>query len=142
MLSLNAEEYHARSIAETIVRYRKRNPIRTVGDLIVIIDHAVSPCTRGHRHGSDVYTKVFQALRIEVNHEYEAIEKGLTGALRIVKPGGRIVAITFHSGEDRIVKSFGRKHKLKELTRSPLRGDYTKSFSRGAKMRILQTSHL
>jgi len=62
------------------------------------------------RHGKRAHpaTKVFQALRIAVNDEIGSLEKGLAGALGLLKPGGRLVLITFHSLEDRIVKNFGR----------------------------------
>jgi len=109
VFSLNAEEFHSRDIAHAIVRVRKRRPIVRVIDLITIINKAVSRCSLKHQHGTETYARVFQALRVEVNREFTAIEEGLLGSLEILKPEGRLVVITFHSLEDRIVKQYFRQ---------------------------------
>jgi 16S rRNA (cytosine1402-N4)-methyltransferase len=80
--------------------------------------------------------QIFQALRIVVNHEFENIEKGLAGAVELLKPEGRIAVISFHSLEDRIVKNFVRDHKLKQITKKAIAGNQTKSFERPAKLRV------
>jgi 16S rRNA (cytosine1402-N4)-methyltransferase len=91
-------------LARAIERRRQERRLATTGELAALIER-VTP-----RHGKRAHpaTKVFQALRIAVNDEMGALERGLEGALRILKPGGRLVLITFHSLEDRVVKLFGR----------------------------------
>jgi 16S rRNA C1402 N4-methylase RsmH len=82
------------------------------------------------------HAALFQALRIEVNQEYEQITKGLEGAIEILGVGGKLAVITFHSGEDRVVKLWARKKGLKELVR--IRGNQVsdKSFERSSILRI------
>lgn len=136
LFSRNAEEFHSRILAQTIVRSRPTNHIVLVQDLITVVNRALGNCHMKHQHGSDVLARVFQSLRIEVNDEFGAIKKGLDGARKILRPGGRIVTIAFHSLEDRIVKQFIKNNQLQQATKAPLRGDRKYRFSRGAKMRI------
>lgn len=101
------EERFARSVARAIARARAEAPIRTTGALADIVRRAV----RGRRPGSardkiDPATRTFQALRIHVNDELGEINRGLAAAERILRPGGRLVVVAFHSLEDRSVKSF------------------------------------
>lgn len=100
------EERFARQIAEGIVVQRRRRPIRTTLDLVAIIRKSTPAWY--HRSRLHFATRTFQALRIAVNHELENIVKGLEAAAKIIAPGGRILTITFHSLEDRIVKHFFR----------------------------------
>ncbi len=95
------EERRARSIARAIVAAR---PIRTTTELAEVVAKAIG--RRGRIHPA---TKTFQALRIAVNDELGAIEKVLPQAVELLKPGGRLAVITFHSLEDRIVKRFMRE---------------------------------
>ncbi len=115
MMSLSAEELarifweyggerDSRRLAKGIERERLSRPIRTTGELAGLIEK-MSP-RRGKK--SHPATKVFQALRIAVNGEMSSLERGLAGAMKILKPGGRLAVITFHSLEDRMVKEFGR----------------------------------
>jgi 16S rRNA (cytosine1402-N4)-methyltransferase len=98
------EEKHARRIAKGIVVRRKLSRIETTGDLVEIIKKAIPRRLWSERvHPA---TKTFQALRIAVNHELESLEKVLPQALAALAPGGRLVIISFHSLEDRIVKDF------------------------------------
>jgi len=97
-----ADERRSRQYADAIVTARNSSPIETVGDLVKIIDEA-TPSSYG-RPGKSNATKIFQALRMTVNKELEKIEQGITGALKVLEPGGRLVIITFHSIEDRFVK--------------------------------------
>ncbi len=92
------EERRARRIAEAIVEERKNGRILTTGRLTSIISRIVP---KSARHPA---TRVFQALRIAVNRELDNVAEGLAAAFRLVSPGGRVVAIAFHSLEDRIVK--------------------------------------
>ncbi len=92
------EERRARQIAEAIVDERKNGRILTTERLVAIISRIVP---KSAKHPA---TRVFQALRIAVNRELDNVAEGLAAAFRLVSPGGRVVAIAFHSLEDRIVK--------------------------------------
>ncbi len=98
------EERRSRRLARAVVARRARSPFRTTADLVETVIRALGP-KRGRIHPA---TKVFQALRIAVNDELEALREGLRGAASILAPGGRLVVISFHSLEDRIVKQFFR----------------------------------
>ncbi len=97
------EERWASRIAEFIVAARARRPIETTFELVEIIKDAIPASAR--RSGPHPARKTFQALRIEVNHEMEVLERGLRAAVRWLGPGGRIAVISYHSLEDRIVKN-------------------------------------
>jgi 16S rRNA (cytosine1402-N4)-methyltransferase len=101
------EERYARPIARAIVRRRKQEPFDRTGDLVEVIKAAIpAPARFGEGHPAK---RVFQALRIEVNDELGALERALPAALEMLRPGGRLGVISFHSLEDRIVKQFLRK---------------------------------
>jgi 16S rRNA (cytosine1402-N4)-methyltransferase len=131
------EEKWAARIASFIVNARKNHRIETTGQLVEIIKAAIPANAR--REGPHPAKRTFQALRIAVNDELGALRDAIGGAVKILRPGGRISVITFHSLEDRIVKnefssrersctcppSFpvcvcGRKPELKVLTRKPI----------------------
>lgn len=98
-----ADERDSRRFAKAIVMDRERTPFRTTRQLAELIER-ISP-----RHGkTHPATKVFQALRLAVNDELGSLKVGLDGALKILRSGGRLAVITFHSIEDRMVKEFGR----------------------------------
>ena len=90
-------------IAACIARARAVKPITTTAELVA----AVAPCTP-KKDESKFLTKLFQALRIEVNGEMEALKMALEQSLKVLKPGGKLVVISYHSLEDRIVKNFIR----------------------------------
>lgn len=90
-------------IASCIVRYREQQEIKTTGQLI----ESVAPCTP-KKESNKFLTKLFQALRIEVNGEMEAIKMALEQSLKVLRPGGRVAIIAYHSLEDRLVKNFFR----------------------------------
>ena len=101
------EDRFAKNIAKHIVRTRALRPIRTTFELNEIIRAAVPAKMRRDGHPS---RQTFQALRIECNGELEALESSLEDFIDILKPGGRLCIITFHSLEDRIVKNIFRKN--------------------------------
>jgi len=115
-------EIHARQIARALVRARTHIKIKTTQQLARIVAEVIAP-TYGKiakkRIAIHPATKVFQALRIVVNRECEEIEHFLKQAFSVLKPGGRLVCITFHSLEDRLVKQYLRGHPslCVELTR-------------------------
>jgi len=116
------EEKFAKKIAKNIVEHRKQGRIKTTFQLIEIIKDATpSAYWRGKIHYA---TRTFQALRIAVNDELENVKKVLPQAISILAPEGRLVVISFHSLEDRIVKNFlaeeARSGKIKILTKKPI----------------------
>ena len=102
ILHFFSEEQFARRIARGIVEERKKNPITTSGHLVAVIERSVPAVYKIRK--THCATKTFQAIRMAVNDEIGAIEQSLASALQIIAPGGRIVVITFHSVEDRVVK--------------------------------------
>ena len=97
---LYGELKNSRKLASTIVKARNRKAIVTIGDFLEI----VKPLFGREREKKEL-AKVFQALRIEVNQEMEALKEMLLSAIEVLKPGGRLVVITYHSLEDRMVKN-------------------------------------
>ncbi len=97
---LYGEMKNARRIANAIITYRQRHRIETTGDLIAATEKLV----RTEKEKKDL-ARLFQALRIEVNHEMDALRDMLNGASHLLKKGGRLSVITYHSLEDRIVKN-------------------------------------
>ena len=129
------EERRARAIALRINRERVRQPITTTTQLAGVVEQVLGP----KRSGIHPATRVFQALRIQVNRELENLERGLVAAVNVLKSGGRVAVISFHSLEDRIVKQFfvrmstgcvcppqlvgcscGRKEVMRLVTRKPV----------------------
>ena len=132
------EEPEARRIAAAIVRRRKTRPFESAGDL----GRFVAGVKQKRPRGIDPATRVFQALRIAVNHELENLERALVAAIAVLEPGGRLAVISFHSLEDRAVKTFfaresrdcicpphlptcvcGHRAGLRVVTRRPVRPD-------------------
>ncbi len=97
-------EREARRFANAIVRNRQRLKFETTRQLAELIER-ISPRRGKKAHPA---TKVFQSLRIAVNDELGSLKRGLDAAVKMLKPGGRLAVITFHSLEDRVVKDFGR----------------------------------
>lgn len=102
VLRTYGEERHASRIAGVIVAERERAPLQTTGQLVEIIKRAVP--ARDRRQGPHPARRTFQALRIAVNDELNALETGVRAAVAALKPGGRVAIISFHSLEDRIIK--------------------------------------
>jgi len=99
-----ADERDSRRLARAVVHDREPSPFQTTQQLAELIER-ISPRRGRKAHPA---TKVFQALRLAVNDELGSLKRGLDGALRLLRPGGRLAVITFHSIEDRVVKEFGR----------------------------------
>jgi 16S rRNA (cytosine1402-N4)-methyltransferase len=106
IFSRYGEERYARQIARAIGRRRTQKPFERTADLVETVKAAIpAPARFGEGHPAK---RVFQALRIEVNDELGAVERALPAALEMLRPGGRLAVISFHSLEDRIVKRFLR----------------------------------
>ena len=103
LIYIYGEERHSRRVSKMIVAARKIAPVTTTGHLAEIVRGALP---RGKKDEIDPATRTFQALRIAVNDELGELERALAGAEKILLPGGRLVIVTFHSLEDRIVKNF------------------------------------
>src|SRR3990167_2812570 len=98
------EERNAKKIARAIVVARKQKPVSTTDELFELIKLALPGAVRFK--AGDVARRTFQALRIAVNRELEALPQGLKGAFSLLRPGGRMAVISFHSLEDRLVKNY------------------------------------
>jgi len=106
IFSRYGEERFARQIARAVVRRRRRTPLDTTHDLVDVIKSSVpAPARFGGGHPAK---RVFQAIRIAVNDELASLERALPAAWELLRPGGRLAAISFHSLEDRAVKRFLR----------------------------------
>ncbi|MDE6381596.1 MAG: 16S rRNA (cytosine(1402)-N(4))-methyltransferase RsmH [Muribaculaceae bacterium] len=141
------------AIASAIVRAREHNPVETTGQLVEAVKGTLNP-----KAEKKDLAQVFQALRIEVNGEMDALRGLLTQSLRVLRPGGRLAVITYHSIEDRMVKNFIRSGNMegeidkdifgnvstpwKAVTRSPIVPDKAETEanprSRSAKLRIAE----
>ena len=155
----NSDERWASRIAQFIVEARERKPIERTGELVDIIKAAIPASAR--RAGGHPAKRTFQALRIVVNGEFRALRRGLEAAIRWLNPGGRILVISYHSLEDRIVKEMfsegaktctcppdlpvcvcGAKPVLKVLTHKPIVPTDEEidrnSRARSAKLRVAQ----
>ena len=97
------EDRFAKNIAKHIVKARQEKPVATTGELCEIIKAAIPAKVRAT--GGHPPRGTFQAIRIELNHELDVLEESIDGMIRLLNPGGRLSIITFHSLEDRIVKS-------------------------------------
>lgn len=117
LFSQYGEEPHSRKYAQLIAETRQRKPIRSTLELGTLIAQAA-----GHIGKIHPATRVFQALRIAVNHELEELEQSLANILSYLAPQARLVVISFHSLEDRIVKQFFKQHAdvLETLTEKPV----------------------
>ena len=113
----------ARKLAATIVKRRATAPLRMVSDLI----EAAKPFCPPQREKKEL-AKIFQALRIEINHEMDALKEMLQQAGEVLKPGGRLVVITYHSLEDRLVKNFMKSGNIEGKVEKDFFGRVTSPF--------------
>lgn len=153
------EERYASKIADRIEKARKGKPIETTGQLVDIIKSAIPAAAR--REGPHPAKRTFQAIRIEVNNELEPLRQAVKDFIDVLKPGGRLGIITFHSLEDRIVKEVfaemenpctcpkefpvctcGKKPEIKKISRKPIVAGESEleenPRSRSAKLRICE----
>lgn len=107
------EERQSRRVARAIVERRAIEPFTTTGDLAAVIERALGGRRGAAKHPA---TRCFQAIRMAVNDELDGVERGLEAALSVLNGGGRLVVITFHSLEDRLVKRFMRRHEGREVS--------------------------
>lgn len=118
------QENNSWSISHSIVRARKLKPIRTTRELAHVIEEALGMERGGAKAKALANKRVFQALRIAVNDELNNLRQALPASLSLLKAHGRVVVISFHSLEDRIVKEFGKRAfsqgKLSMVTEKPL----------------------
>lgn len=137
ILRAYGEEPRALAIAKAIVEARRKKPIRTTTELAEIVRKAT-----GFRKAGHPARKTFQALRIYVNDELGALKDLLQAAEKRLAPGGRLVVISFHSLEDRIVKRFLKESGLRILTKKPVRPKETEvranPRARSAKLRAAE----
>ena len=108
IITANGEDKFARNIAKNIVRERERKPIETAGELTEIIRESIPKKVQAA--GGHPAKRTFQALRIELNRELEILGNHLDEMIELLNPGGRLCIITFHSLEDRIVKTSFRRN--------------------------------
>jgi 16S rRNA (cytosine1402-N4)-methyltransferase len=135
------EEHNAKGIAQAITDKRKKEKIRTTKELAGLIERLPHKSEEIHPA-----TRVFQAIRIEVNGELNAVKQGVYDSLSLLNPGGRLAVISFHSLEDRIIKQIFEKAKREgkgvALTKKPIVATYEENVrnrrSRSAKMRIFE----
>jgi 16S rRNA (cytosine1402-N4)-methyltransferase len=140
------EEPLARQVAAAICRRRKRQRFETTSDLAGVVAgvYARKGWRRSRLHPA---TRTFQALRMAVNDEPAQLQAGLDGALRLLGPGGRLAVISFHSGEDRVVKQFMKAHSGKagcgvRVVKKPVTADAQECRrnprARSAKLRVFE----
>ncbi len=138
------EEPMSKTIAYAIVEARKTTEFHTTKQLVTLIESLVNVKAFKAKRGIHPATKVFQALRIAVNHELENIQSFMSAGIRFLSPGGRFVCISFHSLEDRLVKRFFKEHEsiAKNLTIKPVTASEDELAlnlsSRSAKLRAVE----
>ena len=132
ILRLYGEVDNSRKIAQLICKARELSPINTTGELGKAIE-SVLPKFAEHKF----LAKVYQALRIEVNQEMKSLEKFLIGAAKSLKPGGKLVIITYHSLEDRMVKNFIKAGNIDGKVEKDFYGNATAPLKAGNRKPIL-----
>lgn len=131
------EEPRWREVARAVAARRKRNPFKTTGELVAVVESVIK--WHGSLHPA---TRIFQALRIEVNRELENLQSALPQAFALLAPASRLAVISFHSLEDRIVKRFFKQCNGTIITKKPVIAARAEVLSnrraRSAKLRIIQ----
>lgn len=129
------EEFYSRSIAKAIIVKRSQKAIDKVTDLIAVIDSAF-PHPMDQKTKESTYSRIFQALRMHVNDEFTVIQLGIQGAVKLLKTNGRLVVLTFHSGEDRLVKQFAKTMPLSVVETVSKKKYLRRPFERSAIIRV------
>lgn len=144
VLNLYGEEQFSESIAEGIVKHRSIKPIVTTNELVGIIKESVPAWYKKRKiHPA---TKTFQALRVAVNGELENVEKGVMTAIDVLKPGGRLIVISFHGLEDKIVREIFKEKAKAGMIKWVIKGTVKPKWdevkinprARSAKMKICE----
>lgn len=144
ILTEYGEEQFAGQIAAAVALSRRAAPLRTTTELVALIESAV-PVWYRHRK-LHCATKTFQALRVVVNDELENVQKGVSAAIRVLKPGGRLLVISFQGAEDKIVRELFKEQAkagaVQWVTRATIRPEWKEAKvnprARSAKMKIVQ----
>jgi len=123
ILAVYGELPNSRKAAASIIQARKLKSIDTTGDLVAVIQHCIPP-----RQTNQYLSKVFQALRIEVNHEIDNLADLLQQSSSLLLSGGRLVVISYHSLEDRLVKNYLKSGNSKGIIEKDIFGNYTVPF--------------
>ncbi|MBQ9500074.1 MAG: 16S rRNA (cytosine(1402)-N(4))-methyltransferase RsmH [Bacteroidaceae bacterium] len=129
VLNLYGELKNSRALAKALVKARATQPLQTIGALLEV----VSPLMPREREKKEL-AKVFQALRIEVNDEMGALREMLESAAQALKPGGRLVVITYHSLEDRLVKNLMKSGNVEGKVQKDFYGNLLSPFGKAAKV--------
>ncbi len=111
-------------VAGTICRARSKGKLKTTGDLIAVLE-TIAPKFKEHKF----YAQIFQAIRMEVNQEIDVLEKFLLQTAEVLKPGGRLVVMSYHSLEDRLVKNFMKRGNLDGSIEKDFYGNVLKPFT-------------
>lgn len=134
IFSRNSEEIYSRNIAKAIVHKRKHKLYEKVSDLVETIKKVV------WKSNTMTLARIFQALRMQVNNEIENLHRGLNDSKSLLEPKGKVLIISFHSLEDRIVKKFAQKHSYRPGKSKMIKaGNDGFSFERSAKLRVIET---
>lgn len=144
ILTEYGEEQFAGQIAAAVALSRRAAPLRTTGDLVALIESAV-PEWYKHRK-INCATKTFQALRVVVNDELENVKQGVSAAIRVLRPGGRLLVISFQGSEDKIVRELFKEQAkagtIRWVTRTTIRPEWKEAKSnpraRSAKLKIVE----
>ena len=144
ILSEYGEERLSREISKGIIQARKEKPIIGTGELVMVIENSVPGWYRHKKiHPA---TKTFQALRIAVNNELDNVEKGVLTAIDVLKSGGRLIVISFHGLEDKIVREIFKQKSKEGIVRRVVGGTIKPKWeevrqnprARSAKMKIVE----
>ncbi|MEK7138592.1 MAG: 16S rRNA (cytosine(1402)-N(4))-methyltransferase RsmH [Patescibacteria group bacterium] len=138
------EEQFSQSIADNIVKARKEKPIMTTGDLVEAIRYSVPDWYKKRK--IHFATKTFQALRIKVNSELDNVSKGVSDAIDVLEPKGRLVVISFHGLEDKIAKEIFKKKTKEGIVRFVVKGTVKPKWeevknnprARSAKLKVIE----